>query len=95
MLFFSLLEREYSSAKVGKLSEFLLDRLQALLSLAVSDLGRYFVAALTARTAILGVLFQKVCDLVAETADLFAEDFNVIHRNRITYFFTDRLVDEK
>jgi hypothetical protein len=41
--------------------------------LTVSDLGLYFVAALTPRTSILGVQVLKVCDLGAETPNLFAK----------------------
>jgi hypothetical protein len=85
MLFFPLLEREDSPAQVSKLSKFLLDCLQPLLSLTVSDLRLYFVAALATRSSILGMQFQKVCDLLAETPDLFAKDFDVIHVVRISH----------
>jgi hypothetical protein len=79
VLFFPLFDRQNSSAKVSELGEFLLDGLQPFMPLAVSDLSLCFILTPTPRKPILIVQLLKVCDLVAETPDLFAKDFEVIH----------------
>jgi hypothetical protein len=80
VLCFPLFDRENPSAKASKLGKFLLNRLQPLLSLAVSDLGLCFVSAFT---TILVVQLLKLCDLNAEKSNLFPKDFEVIHNSRI------------
>jgi hypothetical protein len=45
VLCFSLFEREHSSAKISELGQFLLDRSEQLLPLAVSKLSLGFVTA--------------------------------------------------
>jgi hypothetical protein len=62
-------------AEVSELGEFLLDRLEPFMPLAVSDLSLCFISGPTPSTPILVVQLLKVCDLVAETPDLFAKHF--------------------
>lgn len=76
MLVLHLLHRTDSSAKIGELGKFLLDFLQPLLPLAVSDL-RLCVGS--AFTSILSVQLVKLRDLSAKTTDLFPKDVEVIH----------------
>ena len=76
MLFLHLLDRTNSSAKISELGKFLLDFLQPLVPLAVSDLRRYVASDFT---SILSVQLVKLGDLNAETTDLFPKDFEVIH----------------
>jgi hypothetical protein len=82
MLFLALFEGDDFVAQVGELSQFVLDFLQPFLSLTVSDLGLNLVAALISRSSILGMQFHKVCDLAAETRNLFAKHFDVIHKDK-------------
>ena len=76
MLLLHLFDRENSSAKIGELGKLLLDFLQALVPPAVSDLRLSIVSAFT---SILAVQLLQLRDLIAETADLFPKDFEVIH----------------
>jgi hypothetical protein len=76
VLVFPVFERENLSAKASKLGEFLLDFLQPILPLGV---GKLRMCVLCAFTTILLVQFFKACDFRAETSNLFAEDFEVIH----------------
>lgn len=76
VLFLHLLHGTNSAAKVGELSEFLLDGLQPLMPLAVNDMRLGFISALT---PILLVEFMKLCDLGAEIPNLFAKDCEMIH----------------
>ena len=80
MLFLHLLDRMNSSAKISELGKFLLDFLQPLVPLAVSDLRLCVVSAFT---SILPVQLLKLPNLSAETTDLFPKDFEVIHVSRI------------
>jgi hypothetical protein len=77
VLFLPLLDRENSSAKVSELG-FLLDGLEPFMALAVGNQSLCFILAPTPCKPILVVQLLKVCDLVAETPDLFSKDFNVI-----------------
>ena len=86
MLFFPLFNRENSSSKASELDQFLLDFLQPFEPLAVSDLSLSFVASLT---PILDIEFLKLCDLVAQTGDLFSKHCQVIHAYQNNAF--DRL----
>ncbi len=76
VLALSFFHRENSPAKASELSKILLDRLQALLSLTVSDLGRWVVPAFA---SILFVQRLNLSDLGAEPSNLFAKDIEVIH----------------
>ena len=76
VLFFHLFDRANAPAKVSKLDQFLLDGLQALMSLPVSDLSLGFVAAFP---PILLVQLLKLCDLGPEKRDLVAKHFQMIH----------------
>ncbi len=76
VLRFPLFDRENSPAKTGELDKFLLDCLQSLLPLAMSDVSLCFVAALT---PVLLVQLLKVRDLSTETPDLFTKHCQVIH----------------
>lgn len=76
VFFFSLLDRENLAAEVRKLDEFLLDFLEAFLSLAVSDLGFGVVAA---AKAILLIQLLNVGDLVAKTPNFFTKNIQMIH----------------
>jgi hypothetical protein len=71
VLGFPLFHRENSSAEVSELAEFLLDGLEPFMPLAVSDLSLRFMVGLT---AIVVIQFLKVCDLGAETPNLFTKD---------------------
>jgi hypothetical protein len=75
VLFFPLFDRQNSSAKVSELGEFLLDGLEPFMPLTVGGLGLCFISAPTPSTPIVVVQLLKVCDLVAETPDLFAKHF--------------------
>ena len=77
MLIFHLFHGTLS--KASDLGEFLLDGLLPFMPLAMSDLSLRFISTTTPRKPILVVQLLKVCDLVAETPDLFAKDFEVIH----------------
>jgi len=79
VLFFSFLDRENSAAKASELDQFLLDRLQALKPLAVSDLRFGGKAAMTSGPSILLIELLKLRDLSAEAPNLFAKHFEVIH----------------
>jgi hypothetical protein len=70
------------SPKGGKLCKFLLDGLQPLMPLAVSDLSICFIFAVT---PILLVQVLNLGNLLAKTPDLFPQDFEVIHRMRIAH----------
>ncbi len=70
VLRFPLFNRENFSSEVCELHQFLLDRLQPLVPLAVSDLSLCFVSTFT---SIPMVQFLKVCDLAAEICNLFAK----------------------
>lgn len=76
VLAFPFFDRENSPAKASELSKFLLDRLQALLSLTVSDLGLWVVPAFA---SILFVQRLNLGDLGAEPSNLFAKDIEMIH----------------
>jgi hypothetical protein len=76
VLRFSLFDRENSSAKTSELDKFLLDCLQSFLPLAVGDLSLCFVAPMT---PILVIQLLQVCNLSAQTPDLFAKHCQVIH----------------
>ena len=82
VLCFPLFEREHSSAKISELGQFLLDRSEPLLPLAVSKLSPGFIVALT---PILVVQILKVCDLCAETPNLFPKHCEMIHDIRIAH----------
>jgi hypothetical protein len=76
VLFFHLFDRADSPAQVSKLDEFLLDGLQSLMPLAVSDLSLGFVAAFP---PVLLVQLLKLRDLGSEKRDLVAKHFQMIH----------------
>lgn len=76
VLAFSFFDRENPPAKASELSKILLDRLQALLSLTVSDLGLWVVPAFA---SILLVERLNLSDLGAEPSNFFAKDIEVIH----------------
>ena len=78
VFFLDLLNRKNSPSEVRELGEFLLDGLQPLVPLAVSDLRLGFVAALTPVPV---VQFLKVRDLGTESRNLFAKHCQVIHNN--------------
>jgi hypothetical protein len=71
-----LFDRKDSLAQPGELNQFLLDCLQSLLPLAVSDLSFRFVAA---STPILRIQLLKLRDLSAKTPYFFAKHCQVIH----------------
>ena len=79
MLFFSFFDRKNSPAKASELDQFLLDRLQTLKPLAVSDLRFGGKATLTSGPSILLIELLKLRDLSAEVCNLFAKHFEVIH----------------
>jgi hypothetical protein len=81
MLFLPLFEREHFVAKNCELTQFVLDFLQPLLSLTMSDLGLDLITALIPGSAVLGMQLHKVCDLAAETRNLVAKHFDVIHKD--------------
>lgn len=70
MLFLHLLDGENPTAKIRELGEFLLDGLQPLMPLAVSDLLLGVVAALT---SIPVIQCLQLSDLGAETGNFFAK----------------------
>lgn len=70
MLFLHLLDGENSPAKISELAEFLLDGLQPLMPLAVSDL---LLGAGAALTSIPVIQRLQLSDLGAETGNLFAK----------------------
>ncbi len=76
MLFLHLFYRANSPAKVGQLAEFLLNCLQPLVPLAVSNLS---LDVISARTSILIVRLLNLSDLRAETSDFFTKDSKMIH----------------
>lgn len=80
MLFLHLFYGTNSAAKVGELGEFLLDCLQPLVPLAVSDLGLGFISEFT---PIKIVQLFNLSDLGAEAANFFTKDCEMIHINRI------------
>ena len=84
MLFFPLFDGENSSSQASELDQLLLNFLQPFKPLAVGDLRLSFVASLT---PILDVQFLKLCDLVAETGDLFAKHCQVIHAYQNSAFY--------
>jgi hypothetical protein len=77
VLLLHLFDRENSSAEASELGKFLLNRLQPLLALAMSDVGLCVVVAFT---PILVVQRLKLCDLGTEKSNLVAKDFEVIHK---------------
>ena len=79
VFFFSFFDRENSAAQSCQLDQFLLDRLQTLQPLAVSDLRFGGKATLTSGPSILLVELLKLRDLSAEPSNLFAKHFEVIH----------------
>jgi hypothetical protein len=72
MLFLHLFYGTNSSAKVREFCQLVLDRLQAFMPLAVSNLSLRFVSAFT---SILVIHLLNLRDLGAETTDLFPKDF--------------------
>ncbi len=76
VLFLHLFYRTNPSAKVSQLGEFLLNCLQPLVPLAVSNLRLDFISA---RTSILIVQLLNLSDLGAETSDFFTKNCEMIH----------------
>jgi hypothetical protein len=70
VLFLHLFHGMNSTAKVGKSGKFLLDCLQPLMSLAVSDMSLFFISTFK---SILVAQLLKVCDLGAEAPNLFSK----------------------
>jgi hypothetical protein len=71
VLFFHLFDRMNFAAEVGQLGKFLLNCLQPLVSLAVSDLSFRTIATLK---TILLVRILNLCDLDPETPNLFPKN---------------------
>ena len=82
MLCFPLFDRENSSAKASELGKFLLDGLQPLMPLTVSDLSLWFISTSKPKSV---VQLLNLSDLGAETPNLFAKHFEVIHTVRIAH----------
>ncbi len=78
MFFSHLLEREDLLAEVGQLEKFLLNLLQAFMSLAMSDLGLGSIGSLK---PVRLILLADISDFRAETRNLFAKNFQMIHEN--------------
>jgi hypothetical protein len=76
VLLFHLFHGMNPPSKVGELSQFFLDALQPLMSLAVGNLSLRLISTLS---SILGVQFLKVCYFGAEHADFFSKDGEMIH----------------
>lgn len=69
-----------SPAKIGNFCQFLLDRFQPLMPLAMSNLSLRVISA--AAPPILVVQLLQLCDLGAEAGDLFPKHFQVIHTHQ-------------
>jgi hypothetical protein len=78
VLFFHLFHRVNSSAKVCELGEFLLNRLKPFQPLVVRELCLR-VHSISTVTPIVVIQLLKLCDLSAETPNLFSKHFEVIH----------------
>ena len=81
LFFLDLFHGTNASAEISELTEFLLDRLQTFMPLAVRNLSLRFVSAVT---PVLGVQHLEVRDLLTEPRNLFAKNCQVIHTVRIT-----------
>jgi hypothetical protein len=82
VLFFPLLSRKHFTAKCGKLGELLLNFLEPVLPLTVSDMGRGFIPLSQP------VLFVRISDLGnfrSQRPYFLSQNFKMIHSNRIAH----------
>lgn len=82
VLLFPLFYREHPLAKARQLSKLLLDGLQPLMPLSVSNL-RFGVRAGLTPVEVIQLL--KVCDLGAQITDFFTKHCQMVHAYRITH----------
>jgi hypothetical protein len=87
MLLSHLFDGANASAKVSKLSQFLLDCLQPFMPLAMGNLGLCVTSTLA---PICTIQFLKLSDLHAETANFFSKHCKMIHAIRISHLFQNR-----
>jgi hypothetical protein len=84
VLVFPLFDRENLSAESSELGEFLLDGLQPLMPFVVRELSLREHPVSTSKPKSV-VQLLKLCDLGAETPNLFAKHFEMIHTVRIAH----------
>jgi hypothetical protein len=82
MFLHPLFHRQNLVAELGELVQFLLNLLQALMPLAVSNLC---LCRIPASHAVLPIQFLNIGNFDPEPADLVAENFEMIHGNRISH----------
>lgn len=85
---FYLFDGKHPASQILDLRQFLLNCLQAFVPLAVSDLGLCIVSA---SQAVFLIQFMNLSDLVAETSNLVPKNFQMIHVDRIPYFWAPLL----
>jgi hypothetical protein len=83
VLFFHLVDRMKLPAKIADLGKLLLDRLEPLVPLAVSDLS---LRSIRSSKTVFVVQLLNVSNLSAQTRNLFPENLYVIHGTRIPHF---------